>query len=393
MPDGGASRPGPGVDRHIYGLDIVRFFAAVSVAAFHFTWHNPRSIHVAPWGWVGVEIFFVISGLVIARSARASSPARFAVGRFLRLYPAAWICAPLSAVVLLAMPADAYVSLGIAVVPTFGAFLSSLALFSPGHPFMASAYWTLPIELAFYALVGCVLFAGGRHRLNAVAGFLVLISAPYFVALIADALHLADLPWTNLGFGVKNLLLVRHGPYFALGMYLSLFSGPSTKALTPGQWLLASLAMLMAVAGVAVRAGTLVPGFAAPAAGAAVTALEVAGLAEAVFLAGFTALSLSVVFNDRLSPSPFARTCLRNMGLMTYPYYLLHETMGGVLLYGLRAADVPLALRVIVALVGVGVLALLATRWEDALRRRLKDALAWYQNGRLRGRDSVKSTV
>src|SRR5262245_1362248 len=115
MQDGGANGSHPDASRHIYGLDIVRFFAAVSVAAFHFTWQNPSAIHAAPWGWVGVEIFFVISGLVIARSARDSSPARFIAGRFLRLYPAAWVCAVLSALVLLAMPAGAYEAVGIVV--------------------------------------------------------------------------------------------------------------------------------------------------------------------------------------------------------------------------------------------------------------------------------------
>src|SRR6201987_2791882 len=59
-------------------------------AAAPFTW----------FGWVGVEIFFVISGFVIANSASKSSPTEFLLGRALRLYPAVWVCATATLIVL-----------------------------------------------------------------------------------------------------------------------------------------------------------------------------------------------------------------------------------------------------------------------------------------------------
>jgi peptidoglycan/LPS O-acetylase OafA/YrhL len=45
------------------------------------------------WGRFGVEIFFVISGFVIAFSASQSSLAHFISSRFFRLFPTAAICA------------------------------------------------------------------------------------------------------------------------------------------------------------------------------------------------------------------------------------------------------------------------------------------------------------
>jgi peptidoglycan/LPS O-acetylase OafA/YrhL len=94
---------------HFPLLDPLRFAAALGVAVFHLTfwsWAWP-SIGVAPgfehyvaadlqfqsaasftwFGWVGVEIFFVISGFVIANSARNVSAREFLFGRALRLYP------------------------------------------------------------------------------------------------------------------------------------------------------------------------------------------------------------------------------------------------------------------------------------------------------------------
>ena len=47
-------------------------------------------------GWVGVEVFFVISGFVIAYSASEKDAARFFRSRLLRLAPAAWSCATIT---------------------------------------------------------------------------------------------------------------------------------------------------------------------------------------------------------------------------------------------------------------------------------------------------------
>jgi len=58
--------------------------------------------HAGAWlGWVGVEIFFVLSVFVIAYSAEGSSAFSFFRSRILRLMPAVWICASLVFAVLL----------------------------------------------------------------------------------------------------------------------------------------------------------------------------------------------------------------------------------------------------------------------------------------------------
>src|SRR5689334_23913619 len=73
----------PGFERYV-GADVLYPFAAP------FTW----------FGWVDVEIFFVIYGFVIANSASKSSPTEFLLGRALRLYPAVWVCATAAFLVL-----------------------------------------------------------------------------------------------------------------------------------------------------------------------------------------------------------------------------------------------------------------------------------------------------
>ena len=77
-------------------LDSLRAIAALAVLSFHYTSGYERVVgpHIRPvpnveWGHFGVELFFVISGFVIAWTLeRSSSLADFAFGRVARLYPA-----------------------------------------------------------------------------------------------------------------------------------------------------------------------------------------------------------------------------------------------------------------------------------------------------------------
>lgn len=70
--------------RSFPGLDVVRFAAALMVAIYHFGYWIPATgkVEALSFGWVGVEIFFVISGFVIAFSAERKSAAAYAKSRF-----------------------------------------------------------------------------------------------------------------------------------------------------------------------------------------------------------------------------------------------------------------------------------------------------------------------
>ena len=146
--------------KHIFGLDIIRFLAALSVAVFHMNWRYAGSQGYAPWGWIGVQVFFVISGIVITASAESGDAWKFAFGRFLRLYPGAWVCAAITVFALLVFRAPLVAALGVPSEFSIKGLYGSIVLYSIWH--LSSAYWTLPLEIAFYAYVAAFLFVGRR---------------------------------------------------------------------------------------------------------------------------------------------------------------------------------------------------------------------------------------
>src|SRR5262249_17939386 len=99
--------------KRYYELDLLRFVAAFSVLLFHYTFRGTAALdHVSdlsyPWlapvtkdGYLGVDLFFLISGFVILMSASSGSKRQFGVSRIVRLYPAYWVCCTATFLVLL----------------------------------------------------------------------------------------------------------------------------------------------------------------------------------------------------------------------------------------------------------------------------------------------------
>jgi peptidoglycan/LPS O-acetylase OafA/YrhL len=60
------------------------------------------------YGFLGVPVFFIISGFVIAFSAEGRTPREFAIARFTRIYPTFLLCMTLTFLALLAFGAPAF---------------------------------------------------------------------------------------------------------------------------------------------------------------------------------------------------------------------------------------------------------------------------------------------
>ncbi|NIJ21069.1 peptidoglycan/LPS O-acetylase OafA/YrhL [Sphingomonas naasensis] len=303
-------------------LDLLRFGCALMVLAFH--WGNGFAFRPPPggqallagmpvdagWaplvnsGWIGVELFFVVSGFVIAWSAEGSGAAAFARRRFLRLVPAAWLCASMTAAALLAFDA-------LAPGTTIALWLGSL-LFWPMFGIDPS-YWTLAIEVNFYLLVALSLRGGSTlARIERVGTLLGVASALYWIAgYVAPVPPATD--------RIVQLTLLPHGCFFALGILIR-----SRQQLGPRSlwWL-----------------------YLAPACAAALIEIE----AHRVVMNGnspvwlpplllFACGLLPILLAEKLQPwlARHARAShAATLGLMTYPLYLLHQELGALSIGGM----------------------------------------------------------
>ena len=351
---------------YVFGLDAIRFSCALMVALFHFTWRVSNEAHIMPFGWVGVQVFFVISGVVIANSARASTPYRFARSRFLRLYPAAWIAAILCFTILLIVPRSDYALLGISVIPQLGALARSLLLI--GDYAIASSYWTLPIEIAFYSVVFMTLLSGKSH-LRAITRILAGISTVYIVALAYLLASNLSLGWLDLGYGTKNMLLLRHGVFFSIGMYLWMVA--YRQHLQPIDSILLVLSLGAAGLEIACRSAQIINIYAASDKYNLGFA-QVTWYALVVFATLVVLVYLSLVNAERWTPSPTTSTCLRALGLLTYPFYLTHEIIGGAVLHYFGSNGFARPISLCLAIFGALSIAHLIAAYGE---RRLRDAI------------------
>jgi peptidoglycan/LPS O-acetylase OafA/YrhL len=158
--------------RRLELLDYGRFFAAIIVVCFHYTFNGIANgkidsiVHINPlivftkYGYLGVGLFFMISGFVIFHSAKNRTPAQFAVSRAVRLYPSYWF-----AVVFTSMFA-LYWGGTMSVYPSQVFVNFTMLQNYLGFEHVDGVYWTLVYEIKFYAIVLVLLIVGLQKYLN-----------------------------------------------------------------------------------------------------------------------------------------------------------------------------------------------------------------------------------
>ena len=148
------------------GLDLLRLIAVAAVVFYHYGFWGPASRDVpqvalpylasyAQYGFLGVPVFFIISGFVIAYSAEGRTPVGFAIARFSRIYPTFLFCMTLTFAIVLLLGGPHF-------EVTFAQWLANLFVAAPalGQPYVDTSYWSLVIEIVFYAWVVAFLALG-----------------------------------------------------------------------------------------------------------------------------------------------------------------------------------------------------------------------------------------
>lgn len=314
----------PLITRRYYpGLDLLRFAAALMVMFFHFTYlsSSPDSpVHIAAgsaldfsaitpasWaGWVGVQIFFVISGIVIATSANGASPISFLRSRIARLLPSIWICATISMITAILIGTMAFMHI-------LKLYNGTLLVYP--HGFNA-VYWTLRIEIAFYAFIFLLLCMNAFRHIEKIAGFMAIASLLFWLSY--DASHIWNVSPT-LARTTDILrkcmpvwdVVFHYGCFFSLGIYLWLMSksGPTTARLS---------IIVIGLVGGCLQIENFSHAF-------------IPQEANILLPVGAWLLAIVVIYLSLRHISTSSHKFIRMLGLATYPLYLVHDFMGATI--------------------------------------------------------------
>jgi peptidoglycan/LPS O-acetylase OafA/YrhL len=194
--------------KRVHEIDLLRFLAAMAVVLFHYAFRGyagdnmssmpyPLLAPVAKYGYLGVELFFMISGFVILMTAAGGSLQGFVVSRVVRLYPAFWACCTVTFLVTLVLGGMHYSA-------TFDEYVVNMTMLADffGVTSIDGAYWSLYIEMRFYALVAVVLLL---RQIRQAQWFLIF--------WLAASIALEIVPRYKL----RYLLIVDYSAFFIAG--------------------------------------------------------------------------------------------------------------------------------------------------------------------------------
>lgn len=301
--------------RRLYAIDGIRLLAALMVAVHHYAgtnrvnqpgnlvWDRPVSeimptvFRFASYGWIGVEIFFVISGFVICMSCWGRTPRQFFTSRVIRLYPAYWCAIVFTTAVLVALP-------GVWGRLRTRDVLLNFTMLQSGSGVMNvdGVYWTLWSELRFYLLFLAVVWTGLTYR--KVVVFCCVWGAAAMLAPVAK-LPLLDLIANPSGAW-----------YFIAGLALYLMHRFGQDLLL---WGILAMAWLMGQRELGIRIDEVEH----------VSGWRGSVLIFTVFLLAMVAIALGAT--DRIR-----WRWLVTAGALTYPLYLMHYAAGTTFINRLR---------------------------------------------------------
>lgn len=290
------------------GLDLLRVAAVGAVILYHFGFWGPASHGIpqvalpalapfAQYGFMGVPVFFVISGFVIAYSAEGRTAIGFGIARFSRIYPTFVLCMTLT---FLATILFGRSNFDVSVAQWWANLFIAAPTF--GRAYMDSSYWSLVIEVIFYAWFA--LFVACRvipRRIEAI--ILIWLGITFANELTVDALI------------VEKVFMADDSGFFAVGLlFYEYYRGRRDPRLFAVMALAVGTAVFQSIHKIE-KLGVHTGGSFDP---KVVTAICLVSIAL-VFLA------------IRARHIPLPRGLILAAGGITYPLYLLHMQLGYVI--------------------------------------------------------------
>lgn len=296
------------------GIQLLRFLSVLWVGLFHYFYYRSylfpfkdsfRNVFFAT-GWLGVRIFFIISGFVIAISLTSSHSIKsFAIKRAKRLYPSLWLILPLVFLVQRLTPGSPFLSLS-----SIGNLLVSMLLIPPNAinmtlnlqlDWVTLVLWSLKVEILFYVAFAVLYFSRARKY-----SFWILLALSTLSSMMLLFMFLN--PGNSFArFSVSAIHLVGwdHLSWFCLGIFLSEISreGNSfSKQKNSGIVLILFVSIM------------------------SLMLQQSAHTLQFVLIVITTVISTSIILLGRIIPKPLK--LLAFLGDSSYEMYLLHQGIG-----------------------------------------------------------------
>jgi peptidoglycan/LPS O-acetylase OafA/YrhL len=332
--------PPPGT--HVPALDGLRGLAVLIVVVLHFSFLQPTNrlelafSLVTSMGWVGVDLFFALSGFLITGilidTRRSEGYFRsFFLRRTLRIFPLyyAFLFLVLVALPLARGSGPEQNQLWLLV------YLSNVLMASAGWEGMPSHtthLWSLAVEEQFYLLWPFVVYWADRK------GLVRICAAAFLLAILVRAgLHLS----TSNGIAGYTLLAARLDPLAAGALVAALVRSPRGAELalrSAKPVALGSLAVLLGIAGwnLAIRPlGTLLPPLALD--------VQLVGYPAIALLAAAVVVMATTAGERSHTGRVLTSAPLRALGRYSYAIYLFHLPLrDAARSHFLRAGGLPL---------------------------------------------------
>ena len=219
---------------HNRALDGLRFFAFLLVFFFHaLQWSRWGNWPVIRFGFLGVPIFFVLSGFLIGGillDLKAKERPGFGllaklktfyIRRALRIFPVYYLfIGILVLLMVLSRQPDAVARENIpwhlAYLTNFRSFFVGMDRIRQGH------FWSLAVEEHFYMIAPLVVLVVSRETLvRLLAGVILAVAAARFAIYRAGSARdfwvLSPMQFDLLGLGIATAVIDRHGSFCRIG--------------------------------------------------------------------------------------------------------------------------------------------------------------------------------
>jgi len=203
-------------------LDSLRGIAALSVVLFHFTFGYDNGFNIISdnrfyfrYGYLGVHLFFLISGFVIFMTLeKTKKPIDFIVSRFSRLYPAYWaaIISTVIITIIMSVPSQQGIF-------TFKQVLVNFTMLQFWFKIkdVDGAYWTLAVELTFYAIIWVIFLIKKQQYIEWFCIIWLVLSVLFAII---------DIPLAGY---IKAILILKYAPLFVGGITFYLIKRKKAK--------------------------------------------------------------------------------------------------------------------------------------------------------------------